>query len=310
MRDVTVGGYRLWELLRATVKDALEDRIPMLAASAAYYFFFSLFPLLLFVAPVLSFVGEKEALISSIMDRVGTLVPEEGQTVIEGALNDVVFVEGAPALMSIGALLAAFAASNVLNMLTMALNVAYDVEEPRAFWKRRLLAFAFVILGAIGVALAVPILLAGRQIVAWAGAQIGLAEATAQAISWLRFPFIFLVIVGIMWLIYYFLPATKQSKKLVLVGAVVAAGLWILVTLGFRFYVVNFTEFNRTYGAIGGIIVLLMWMWLTMLVLLGVAELLAELHRGTGLVAQRRPVLYDGRIPTTNEPAQPSTQRS
>jgi membrane protein len=308
MRDVTIGGYRVFELLKTTGKETLEDRIPMLAASAAYYFFFSLFPLLLFLAPVLSFVGEKDVLIGRVMDAVEPLMPDAGQEVVAGVLNDVVFVEGAPALMSIGALLAAFAASNVLNMLTMALNVAYDVEEPRSFWKRRLLAFVFVILGAIGVALAVPILIAGEQIVSWVAAQTGLGEQTEQVLTFVQYPVVFAIIVAILWLVYYFLPATKQSGKLVLVGAVVAAALWIAVTLGFRFYVVNFTEFNRTYGAIGGIIVLLMWMWLTMLVLLAVGELLSELHRGTGLTAQRRPVLFDGRIPSTDEPPQPSTK--
>jgi membrane protein len=308
MRDVTIGGYRVFELLKTTGKETLEDKIPMLAASAAYYFFFSLFPLLLFLAPVLSFVGEKDALINRIMDAVAPLMPDAGQEVVAGVLNDVVFIEGAPALMSIGALLAAFAASNVLNMLTMALNVAYDVEEPRSFWKRRLLAFVFVILGAIGVALAVPILIAGEQIVSWVAAQTGLGEQTEQVLTFVQYPVVFTIIVAILWLVYYFLPATKQSGKLVLVGAVVAATLWIAVTLGFRFYVVNFTEFNRTYGAIGGIIVLLMWMWLTMLVLLAVGELLSELHRGTGLTAQRRPVLFDGRIPSTDEPPQPSTK--
>ena len=305
---MVIGGYRITELLKRTVSETLEDRVPMLAASAAYYFFFSLFPLLLFLAPVLSFVGEKERLITEIMNRLAPVVPGDARLVIEGALRDVVFVEGAPALMSVGALLAAFAASNVISMLTMSLNVAYDVTEPRPFWKRRLLALIFVILGGIALALAAPVMIAGEQLVATIGASLGLQQQAANIISWLQYPVTFAVLVAVLWLVYYVLPATKQNPKLVLVGAVVAATLWVIVTLGFRFYVSNFAAYNRTYGAIGGIIILLMWMWLTMLVLLAVGELNSELHRGTGLARSRRPTLLDGRIPTTQQPPQSSTQ--
>lgn len=305
---MVIGGYRITELLKRTVSESLEDRVPMLAASAAYYFFFSLFPLMLFLAPLLSFVGEKERLINGIMERLAPLVPGDARLVIEGALRDVVFVEGAPALMSVGALLAAFAASNVISMLTMSLNVAYDVTEPRPFWKRRLLALIFVILGGIALALAAPVMIAGEQLVATIGASLGLQQQAANIISWLQYPVTFAVLVAVLWLVYYVLPATKQNAKLVLVGAVVAATLWVIVTLGFRYYVSNFAAYNRTYGAIGGIIILLMWMWLTMLVLLAVGELNSELHRGTGPVRSRRPILPDGRIPTTQQSPQSSTQ--
>jgi membrane protein len=305
---MTIGGYRVGELLKKTAAESLEDRVPMLAASGAYYFFFSLFPLLLFLAPLLSFVGEKERLVTGLMERVSPVVPGDARAVIEGVLRDVVFIEGAPALMSVGALLAAFAASNVISMLTMSLNVAYDVSEPRSFWKRRLLALVFVILGGFAIALAIPVMLAGAEIIAWAGENFGLGQHTATVVTWLQYPITFAVMVAILWLVYFILPATKQNPKLVLVGALVAAALWVIVTLAFRFYVVNFAGYNRTYGTIGGIIILLMWMWLTMLVLLVGGELNSELHRGTGLVKARRPVLLDGRIPTTEEAPQPSAQ--
>lgn len=305
---MVIGGYRVGELLKKTVSETLEDRVPMLAASAAYYFFFSLFPLLLFIAPVLSFVGDKEELVTGIMAQAGPLLPGDAQAVVEGVLRDVVFVEGAPALMSVGAFLAAFAASNVISMLTMSLNIAYDVSEPRPFWKRRLLALVFVLLGGIAIALAVPLLVAGQEIVAWLGSVAGLEEATSRVIGLLQYPVTFAVIVAILWLVYFILPATKQNPRLVLVGALIAAALWVMVTFGFRFYVANFAGYNRTYGAIGGIIILLMWMWLTMVVLLTVGELNSELHHGTALVHARRPILRDGRIPTTEEPPHPSAK--
>lgn len=287
----------------------MDDDVFTLAASGAYYFFFSLFPLLLFLAPVLSYVGDKEMLIGGIMQQLSPLMPIDARQVVEAVLRDVVFTTAAPALMSVGGALAAFTASNVIAMLTGALNIAYEVTEPRPWWKRRLLALVFVVLGGLVVALSTTVLIAGERIVLWATRAFGLEELTMRILSLLQYPITFAVIVAVIWLIYYILPAVKQSARRALVGAVFAAVLWVLVTLGFRLYVYQFGGYNRTYGAIGGIIILLMWMYLTMVVLLAGGELNAELHKGTGAVTPRRPVLLDGRIPT-HEPAHPPGQLS
>ncbi len=290
------------------MSEILEDNVFTLAASGAYYFFFSLFPLLLFLAPVMSYVGDKEMLIGGIMQQLSPLMPSDAQGVVEAVLRDVVFTTAAPALMSVGAVLAVFAGSNVIAMLTGALNIAYDVTEPRPWWKRRLLAMVFVVVGGLAIALSTTVLLAGERIILWSTRTFGLEELTAQLLGLLQYPLSFAIIVIVLWLIYYILPAVKQSARRALVGAVVAAVLWVIVTLGFRFYVYQFGGYNRTYGAIGGIIILLMWMYLTMVVLLVGGELNSELHRGTGAVTPRQPVLLDGRIPTTNEPADSPSQ--
>ena len=281
-----------------------------LAASGAYYFFFSLFPLLLFLAPVMSYVGDKEMLIGGIMQQLSPLMPSDAREVVEAVLRDVVFTTAAPALMSVGAVLAAFAGSNVIAMLTAALNIAYDVTEPRPWWKRRLLAMTFVVLGGLAIALSTTVLIAGERIILWATRTFGLEDLTGQVLTLLQYPVTFAVIVIVLWLIYYILPAVKQSPRRALVGAVVAAILWVLVTLGFRFYVYQFGGYNRTYGTIGGIIILLMWMYLTMVVLLAGGELNSELHRGTGAVRPRQPVLLGGRIPTASEPAHAASKIS
>lgn len=285
----------------------MDDDVFTLAASGAYYFFFSLFPLLLFLAPVMSYVGDKEMLIGGIMQQLSPLMPSDARQVVEAVLRDVVFTTAAPALMSVGGALAAFAASNVIAMLTGALNIAYEVTEPRPWWKRRLLALVFVVLGGLAVALSTTVLIAGERVVLWATRAFGLEELTGRILSLLQYPITFAVIVAVIWLIYYILPAVNQSPARALVGAVFAALLWVIVTLGFRLYVYQFGGYNRTYGAIGGIIILLMWMYLTMVVLLAGGELNAELHKGSGAVTPRQPVLLDGRI-ATHEPAHPSSQ--
>jgi membrane protein len=112
-----------------------------------------------------------------------------------------------------------------------------------------------------------------------------------------------------LWLIYYFLPNQRQDKSQIFVGALVAAILWVLVTLLFRAYVANFGSYNKTYGAIGGVIVLLTWMYLTMLVILTGGELNAELHHGTASVEPRKGAVYVGRVVTAHDPGRPSNER-
>lgn len=281
MAKLVLRGRRVGELARKTLAEMVEDNVFTLAASAAYYFFFSLFPLLLFLAPLLSFVGEKEALVGRILAQLSPLMPEDAMTVIESVLRDVVFTEAAPALMSVGALLAAFAASNVIAMLTGSLNVAYDAHETRPWWRRRLLALAFVVVGGLVVASATTVLLAGERLIGWIARTAGIEELAARALVWLQYPVTFALIVAVLWLIYYILPAVKQAPRHALAGAIVAAVLWLIVTLGFRLYVVHLAGYNKTYGAIGGIVILLMWMYLTMLVILACGELNSEIHRGT-----------------------------
>jgi len=302
-------GYRVKTLARQVVREVLDDNVLGLAAQTAYYFFFSLFPLLLFLAPLLSLVGDREEIMGYILGQLAQTVPASAMLWIEQVVRGVVFTDGAPGLMSIGALLALWAGSNVFNALAGALNRAYDVEEFRPWWKTRLLAIAMVVLSGVVVLTATVTILAGEPIIDWIGRQVGLDAATRGALVATQYTVALLALVALAWLTYLVLPCVKQSKRQVLVGAVLATVLWIVVTLGFRFYVTNFGNYDRTYGTIGGVIVLLTWMYLTMLVLLVGGELNAELHKGTGSVASRSGRLFGGRVGTGGPGVVPSVER-
>jgi membrane protein len=293
---VIVMGYRVETLAKKVVREVLDDNVLGLSAQTAYYFFFSLFPLLLFVAPMLSLVGDKQELMESILQELSQAVPASAMTWIHDVVAGVVFTEGAPGLMSIGALLALWAGSNVFNSLIGSLNRAYDVEESRPWWKTRLMAIAMVVISGVTVLTATIVILAGETIRDWVSARLALDGATRVAWAVAQYGLAFLVLVALAWLTYYLLPCTRQSKRQVLVGAVLATVLWIVVTLGFRFYVANFGNYDATYGTIGGVIVLLTWMYLTMLVLLVGGEVNSELHKGTGSVDERAGRLYGGRV--------------
>src|SRR6186713_1420573 len=139
---MVVMGYRVEALFKRTLRETLDDNLLGLSAQTAYYFFFSLFPLLLFVAPLLSLVGNKQETFGLLAGQLQQVVPSEGWSLIGGVIKDVVYAENAPGLMSIGALLAIWAGSNVFSALIGALNVAYDVKDTRPWWKQKLIAIA------------------------------------------------------------------------------------------------------------------------------------------------------------------------
>ena len=291
-------GHRVGPLLRKTGKEILDDGVLGLAAQTAYYFFFSLFPLLLFSAPILSLLGDRQQVFGTLFGQLANALPPEAWKLVEGVLKDVVFSSAAPGLMSIGALLAAWAGSNIFSALMGALNRAYDVSETRAWWKRQLLALAAVPVAGVILTTATLVVLAGDHIARWLGNAGGVDAGSRSMWMVAQFPLAFLLLMGLAWLLFWFLPDVRQDWRHTLTAAVVTTLLWIIVTLVFRAYVQNIANYNTTYGAIGGVIVLLTWMYLSRIGMLVGGERAAELHHGTGAVHPRRGATLAGRITT------------
>ena len=291
-----VKGYRVGPLLRATAKEVLSDDIMGLAAQTAYYFFFSLFPLFLFAAPLLGIIGDKQEMIGNLMNQLAGTLPGSAIELVRGVVEEVVLAEGAPGLMSVGAVLAAWAGSNIFNALIDALNRAYDITETRKWWKKRLLALASVITAGLVLLAATAVMLGGEALIEWLGDRTGLGDSTVLVWSIVQYPIALLLLIATAWMVYYFLPNIRQDWRQVLVGAIAATVLWVIVTLLFRAYVVNFGSYSKTYGTIGGVIALLTWMYLSMLVLLVGGELNAEIHHGTGALEPRAGAVYAGQV--------------
>lgn len=295
---MVIRGYRVGPLAKRTAKEVIDDNLLGLAAENAYYFFFSLFPILLFTAPMLSLVGDKRQTIDVIMHELQRVVPPEAMTLVQGVVSQVVFSKNAPGLISVGALLAAWAGSNIFSSLINALNVAYDVQETRPWWKQKLIALAAVVVAGIVFVLATTILLAGEDIVNAVANRIGLGETGRLVWNVIQFPLAVAILLGLAWATFLLLPNVKQDWKQALAGALTTTVLWLAVTALFRLYVQHFGSYNKTYGTIGAVIVLLTWMYLSMLTLLVGGELNSELHRGTGAVAPHRGATLAGRVAT------------
>ena len=294
-------GYDVGVLLKKPGREILDDRVTTLAAQTAYYSFFSLFPLLLFLAPLLTLLVEQSTILRFASERLASVLPAAAVAPVTVVLQKVVFVEDAPGLMSVGALLAAWSGSNVFGALTTSLNLAYDVEEFRPWWKRQVVRLGMLLVGGVVMIIATVIMLGGEDVARAIGSSVGLGPESVAIWNVVQFPvaFAFLVLLG--FLTYWVLPNVKQKATHVLAAAITTAVLWLLATLLFRLYIQHFPP-NPAYGLIGGIMILLTWMYYTMFVVLAVGELAAEMHHGTGAVKSRTGATYFGRVATHDDP--------
>jgi membrane protein len=292
-----VKGYRVGPLLKRTGKEVLDDNVLSLAAANAYNFFFSLFPIFLFLAPLIGLIGDKQKIFNELLHQLQRAVPAEAFALVRGVVESVVFTEGAPGLVSVGALLALWSGSNIFSSLMDALNAAYDIDkDERPYWKKKGIAILCLLgIGALFV-LATTVMLAGGDIVDAVSDRIGIGATGRVVWTVVQYAVALGLLVASGWAVFYFLPCVRQAKSHALVGAIASTVLWLVVTMGFRIYVQNFASYNKTYGTIGGVIVLLTWMYLSMVALLTGGELASELHKGTGAVRTRAGRLYDGRI--------------
>ena len=305
---MVIKGFRVGVLLKKTFHEIGEDRISSLAASAAYTFFFSLFPLLLFLAPVLSLAGNRERTVGWLMAELTSVLPPTQLAAIRPVLEQVVFSPNAPGLMSIGLLLAAWSGSNVFGTLMGALNTAYDVQETRSWIKQQIIRLTTFALGSVIVVISTLIFLNGETIADWIGDALRLGPALMFVWKVVQFPVAVAGLMGLAFTTFYFLPNVHQRKSHVLFVAALTTLFWILATLLFRLYVNHFPP-NPAYGLIGGVIIMLTWMYYTMFVVLVGGELASELHHGTGAIAPEKGETLLGRIVSGSGPGNASVSR-
>jgi membrane protein len=305
-----IKGFSVVPLVRKTVKEIGEDRIPSIAAETAYYFFFSLFPLLLFLTPLLGLLGNGQQLMESMLDRLSTTMPADTLSLLRRVLGEIVTSSGNAGIMSIGVLLAGWSGSNIFGSLMGALNIAYDVSETRPWWKQQLLRIGALLIAGGIMLVATGIFLDGERVTRWVVATLGLGNAGTAAWNVLQVLLAIALLVAVGAVLFKFLPNVQQRWSHVIIASTITTLLWLFATLLFRLYVQHFGAYNKTYGTIGGVIVLLTWMYYSMFVLLIGGELAAELHHCTGAIEPTKGALYYGRIVSDSGPGTPSLTKS
>jgi len=256
------------ELLKRTVKEINEDDCLGLAAQLAYYFFLALFPAVLFILALASFFP----LTNFIDDAVRALRPIAPPNVLSFLEEQLRRLSNADSggILTIGILGAIWSSSAAVVAIIGSLNRAYDIEEGRPWWHVRLTAIGLTIALAFFLLVSFTLIVAGPAIAEQLASSFGLGAAFAWIWTILQWPIAFLLVSTAIGLVYYFAPDAEQEWVWITPGSIVATTLWVAISLVFKFYVSHFTSYNATYGAIGGVIVLMLWFYLSALaVLLG-----------------------------------------
>jgi membrane protein len=265
------------ELARRTILDTFEDGCPGLSAQLAFYFLLAVFPALLFVVSLIAYLPIEPAL-TTTLERLRTVLPEDVLTIIELQIEQVLAGRRG-GLLTLGIAGAIWSSSAAMTAIITALDRAYDIEEWRPWWHRRLLAVALTVALSVFVLVAFALVVGGTDLAAWAASQMGAGDLFERVWGVIQWPVAFALVVLAVDLVYYYAPNADAEWVWVTPGALLATALWLLTSAGFRFYVRNFSDYTAVYGAIGSVIVLLLWLYLSGFALLIGAELNAEIDK-------------------------------
>lgn len=281
-------GRPSWKaVLKRTVAEFGDDGGTDLAAALTFYAVLSLFPAIIALTSVLGVLGQGRATSEAALEVVRNVgVADTQLETVETFLDSMQSNQAAGWGLALGLLGALWAASNYVNAFSRAMNRIYEVVEGRPFWKLRpaMLALTVVLLLLVMV-VGLSLVFTGG-IAEAVGSVIGLGDTAVLAWQIAKWPVLLLVVIGIVALLYWGTPNIKQPKfRWVSPGAGVAIVVAVVATAGFGFYVANFGNYDATYGALAGVIVLLLWLWLMNVALVFGAEFDAELERGRELYA-------------------------
>ncbi|KUI29093.1 ribonuclease BN [Mycobacterium sp. IS-1496] len=279
-------------VLRKTAREFGKDQCTDLAAALTYYAVLSLFPAVLVMVSLLGVVGQGKRTTDALLEVVSDVAPASTVDTLRPTIEQLVNSPSAGFALVIGILTALWSASGYVGAFGRAMNRIYEVAEGRPIWKLRPLQLVLTFAALLGAALVAFMLAVSGPVAEAVGNAIGLGEAAVTAWSIGRWPVILLLVIIAVAVLYYTTPNVQQPKfRWISLGAALAILTWIVASVGFGFYVANFGSYNKTYGTLAGVIIFLLWIWITNLALLFGAELDAELERGrqlqAGLPAER-----------------------
>ncbi|MER5731534.1 YihY/virulence factor BrkB family protein [Streptomyces sp. NPDC002138] len=278
-RPSDLPGRSWWAVLRGTVKEFTNDELSDRAAALTYYGVLALFPALLVLVSLLGMAGD--SVTGKVLDNLRRLAPGSVRDVIGGAVVQLQARSGVGSVMAVvGLVVALWSASGYIAAFIRASNAVYDVPEGRPLWKvlplRLALTVALMVLACAGALIVVFTGTVARQ----AGALLGIGDSALTVWSIAKWPVLVLLVTIMIALLYWAAPnARGRGFKWVTPGSFLALLIWMTASAGFAFYVANFASYNKTYGAIAGVVVFLVWLWITNLAVLLGLEFDAEMTR-------------------------------
>jgi membrane protein len=280
-KEWTANATGLWATLKRTASEFREDNLTDWAAALTYYGLLSLFPALIAMVSLLGLFGDPRTTTSGLTEVITSIGPESAAQTFEGPIQSVVSNQSAAGFAFVfGLLVALWSASGYIGAFMRASNVIYETEEGRPFWKLRPLQLAVTLVMVVAMALLALGLVLTGPIVEAVAEPVGLGSTAVDVWSIAKWPVMVAIFVLMVDLLYYASPNAKlRGFRWVTPGCLVAMAAWAVASAAFAAYVANFGSYDKTYGTLGGLVALLVWLWISNLAILFGHQLNAERER-------------------------------
>src|SRR5918999_1580084 len=272
-------------VLKRTGKEYSDDNLTDWAAALTYYSILSIFPALIALVSVLGLIGDSAT--QPLIDNLGAVAPGPAREIFTGAIENLQRSEGAAGVLFIVGLAGAlWSASGYVAAFMRASNSIYDVEEGRPIWKTAPVRLGVTIVLLLLLAISGTAVTLTGGLAEEVGKVVGVGDTGVKVWDIAKWPVLLLIVSFMFAILYWAAPNVKHPKfRWVTPGGLVGVLLWVVASAAFAFYVANFASYNKTYGALGGVIIFLVWLWISNIAVLLGAEFDAELERGRRLEA-------------------------
>jgi membrane protein len=284
-----LGTRSWWGVVKRSVKEFNDDNLTDWAAALTYYGILAIFPALLVLVSVLGLIGE--AATQPLIDNLSDVAPGPAQEILTDALRNIEDSRGSASFVFLVGLLGAlWSASGYVGAFMHASNAIYDIEEGRPVWKTLPLRVGLTVaLLALVAITAVGVVLTGG-VAKEVGSLVGVGDTAVTIWGIAKWPVLLLIVSFMFALLYWAAPNVRHPRfRWLSPGGILGVLGWVVASAAFAFYVSNFASYNKTYGALGGVIIFLVWLWISNLMILFGAEFNAELERERAIEAGMEP---------------------
>ena len=309
-----LGGSSWGGAIKRTVSEFQEDNLTDWAAALTYYGILSIFPMLIVLVSLLGLIGQSAT--QPLVDNLGQVAPGPAQQIFTSAITNLQKSQGAAGVLFVVGLVGAlWSASGYVAAFMRASNAIYDVEEGRPIWKTAPVRIGVTLVLVVLLAVSALAVVLTGGLAEQAGKLLGVGSSTVDVWNIAKWP-VLVVLVSLMFsILYWAAPNVKQPGfRWVSPGGLIAVLLWVIASAAFAFYVANFASYNKTYGALGGVIVFLTWLWISNIAVLLGAELNAEVERGRrieqGMPEEREPFVEPRDTRKMSDEARGEVERS
>jgi membrane protein len=284
-----LSGRSWFGVLKRTATEFRDDNLTDWAAALTYYAVLAIFPALIVLVSVLGLIGE--SVTQPLIDNLGSVAPGPAKDIVTSAIENIEGNQGAAGVFfAIGLAAAIWSASGYIGAFMRASNAIYDIDEGRPIWKTLPLRVGLTVLLMVLTAIsAIGVTLSGG-LAKQAGNLVGVGDTAVDVWNIAKWPVLLLFVSFLFAVLYWAAPNVKQPGfRWITPGGVLAVIGWVIASVAFAFYVSNFGSYNKTYGALAGPIVFLVWLWISNVMILLGAEFNAELERGRAISEGMRP---------------------